>query len=228
MSSVNKHQIGIMEPLERELRKLVRSDEFSREAYDIINKSPVVTFLWKNEKGWPVEFVSENVECLFGYTAEELFDHKVSYDQTVHPDDLDRVAQEVEKYSREPGRLDFTHAPYRIVTKSGEVKWISDKTSMRRDEEGNITHYQGIVEDVTELKTCEEEREKLIHDLKQALAQVKRLSGLLPICSYCKKIRDDQGRWKRLEEYICKHSEADFSHGICPDCRKKLYPEFSK
>jgi hypothetical protein len=63
------------------------------------------------------------------------------------------------------------------------------------------------------------------HELKAALAQVKKLSGLLPICANCKKIRDSDDYWHEVEDYISSHSEADFSHGICPDCMKKLYPE---
>jgi CheY-like chemotaxis protein len=69
------------------------------------------------------------------------------------------------------------------------------------------------------------ERDKLIAQLEHALAEVKRLSGLLPICASCKKIRDDQGNWQQIEEYIHTHSEADFSHGICPECALALYPE---
>ena len=62
-------------------------------------------------------------------------------------------------------------------------------------------------------------------ELREALAQVKKLSGLLPICANCKKIRDGQDYWHQVEEYIAAHSEADFSHSICPDCMKELYPE---
>ena len=71
------------------------------------------------------------------------------------------------------------------------------------------------------------EREKLLHDLREALAKVKTLSGLLPICSSCKMIRDDRGYWTQVERYISAHSEAQFSHGICPACLKTLYPEFA-
>jgi hypothetical protein len=67
----------------------------------------------------------------------------------------------------------------------------------------------------------------LIAELQGALAKVKLLSGFLPICAACKKIRDDKGYWKQIESYIRDHSEAEFSHGICPDCAKKLYPEFT-
>ena len=72
----------------------------------------------------------------------------------------------------------------------------------------------------------ESEREELLQRLQKALLDVKKLSGLLPICSACKKIRDDKGYWNQLEGYIQEHSEAEFTHGICPECAKKLYPEF--
>lgn len=76
-----------------------------------------------------------------------------------------------------------------------------------------------------ERKRAEREREKLISELKEALAQVKTLSGLLPICASCKKIRDDKGYWQQVEVYLRHHSGAEFSHSICPDCAQKLYPD---
>jgi CheY-like chemotaxis protein len=72
------------------------------------------------------------------------------------------------------------------------------------------------------------EREKLIQKLEKALEDVKQLSGLLPICAACKKIRDDQGQWQEIDEYIRSHSSVDFSHGICPNCSQRLYPEIFK
>jgi hypothetical protein len=72
------------------------------------------------------------------------------------------------------------------------------------------------------------ERTRLIQELQEALGEIKQLSGLLPICASCKKIRDDKGYWNQIESYISKHSEAKFTHGICPECAKKLYPEFYK
>jgi YesN/AraC family two-component response regulator len=72
------------------------------------------------------------------------------------------------------------------------------------------------------------EREKLIGELQDALAKVKLLSGLLPICASCKKIRDDQGYWKQIEVYIQSHSEAEFTHGICPDCAERIYGKYLK
>ena len=82
------------------------------------------------------------------------------------------------------------------------------------------------IRDITERKRAEKEREKLILELSASLEKVKLLRGLLPICASCKKIRDDKGYWNQIESYIRDHSEAEFSHGICPECMKKLYPDF--
>ena len=94
-----------------------------------------------------------------------------------------------------------------------------------KDSAGEITGYVLVARNITERKKIEEEREMLISKLRDAIGEVKALSGLLPICSSCKKIRDDRGYWNQLEAYISDHSDASFSHGICPDCAKALYPE---
>jgi response regulator RpfG family c-di-GMP phosphodiesterase len=78
------------------------------------------------------------------------------------------------------------------------------------------------------LRALVKEKEKLIGELQEAMAKVKTLSGLLPICSSCKKIRDDKGYWNQIETYIRERSEADFTHGICPKCAKMLYPGLLK
>lgn len=72
----------------------------------------------------------------------------------------------------------------------------------------------------------EQERTLLIEELRKALARVKQLSGLLPICSACKRIRDDEGYWNQIESYLRERAEVEFTHGICPDCMQRLYPEF--
>jgi PAS domain-containing protein len=85
--------------------------------------------------------------------------------------------------------------------------------------------YLASLRDITERKRAEEERKKLILQLQDALEKVKTLSGLLPICSFCKKIRDDDGYWNKIETYIEAHSEAEFSHSMCQECAKKHYPQ---
>lgn len=83
-----------------------------------------------------------------------------------------------------------------------------------------------FVRDLSRRKAMDQERERLIRELEDALAQVKTLRGLLPICANCKKIRDDQGYWHTVEQYIQEHSDAHFSHGICPECLRTLYPDY--
>jgi PAS domain S-box-containing protein len=89
---------------------------------------------------------------------------------------------------------------------------------------GEVTSVICISKNITDRKKVEEEREQLIRDLQNALARIKTLSGMFSICSNCKKIRSDEGNWTHIESYIRDHSDADFSHSICPECMKKLYP----
>lgn len=102
--------------------------------------------------------------------------------------------------------------------KSGELYWEFASISPIRDAGGKITHFLAVKEDVTDRKRVDEERIRLVSELQQALAKVKTLSGLLPICAWCKKVRDDEGYWKQIESYVEAHSDAEFTHGICPDC----------
>jgi K+-sensing histidine kinase KdpD len=84
-----------------------------------------------------------------------------------------------------------------------------------------------LQEELNARQQAEEEREKAIQQLQTALAEVKTLSGLLPMCSGCKKIRNDQGYWQQIESYLMDHSDAKLSHGLCPECMEMLNPEFS-
>jgi DNA-binding response OmpR family regulator len=89
--------------------------------------------------------------------------------------------------------------------------------------QGQICGVVGIALDITERKAAEQEREQLIGQLQDALASIKTLRGLVPICAACKNIRDDSGYWNQLESYLHSHTEAEFSHAICPDCACRLY-----
>lgn len=82
-------------------------------------------------------------------------------------------------------------------------------------------------DDVPERRRAEAERERLVQELEDALASLKVLRGFIPICASCKKIRNDSGYWQQLEVYMRDHSEAQFSHGVCPECMTRLYPEFA-
>lgn len=144
------------------------AEEALREAHSIINRGPAVAFLSRNDEGWPVEFVSANVQELSGYMVEEFTSGEVTYAQVIHPEDLSRVAGEMRSFIQEQGGANFAHEPYRIVTGDGEVKWVDASTHIRRDEQGAVTHFQGILEDITRAKSIQDERARLERTLQQA------------------------------------------------------------
>ena len=125
----------------------------------IINNSQVVAFLWKNEDKWPAEFVSENV-VNFGYTVEDFISGRVLYGDIIHPDDFKTVEEELDKRIKS-GAPDF-NMEYRIYTKDGDLHWVNERTFIQRDSEGEVTHFQGVVLDITERKRSEEKLEKVL------------------------------------------------------------------
>jgi PAS domain S-box-containing protein len=129
-------------------------DYSAKEINQIIEKSPVVLFLWQPVKHWPVEFVSKNVSNLFGYTVNDFITGEIKYQNIIHKSDLSRVINEVEAHKKN-NTDSFEHEPYKIVTKNGDLKWVKDITSVRRDNKGHIIYYEGIILDITELKTSE-------------------------------------------------------------------------
>ena len=184
-----------------------------QEANIIINRSPMVIFLWKNAEGWPVEFASENVPVLLGYSAREFMDGTVSYSSVIHPDDLQRVGNEVSSFSKKAGCDDFKHEPYRIIARDGRVKWVEDITHIRRDAEGAITHYQGIVFDVTDhleadatIKRSLKEKEVLLkevhHRVKNNMAVISAFLSLQSLYvedkSYLDMLQESQNRIRAM------------------------------
>ncbi|MDQ1276684.1 MAG: hypothetical protein QG610_2262, partial [Euryarchaeota archaeon] len=137
--------IGIVD-----LLSLLKMQEIIR---TVVNNSPAVVFLWRNEKKWPSEFVSENV-VQFGYTVEDFISGNFFYGDVIHPDDLKMVEGGLEKRIRR-GEVDF-NIEYRIFTKAGDLRWVNERAFIQRNEEGEITHLQGLVLDITERKEKEE------------------------------------------------------------------------
>ena len=118
-------------------------------------------------------------------------------------------------------------AEIRAVKKDGTVFDVQVLAAMVYNKAGNPVGLMSSSIEITDRKKTEREKEKLIKKLQDALSEIKVLQGILPICAECKKIRDDQGYWYQIEKYIHDHSEAEFSHGICPECAKKLYPNLN-
>jgi len=124
-------------------------------------------------------------------------------------------AECVEQFETQRTRKDGAHVPVCLTV------------SAIRNGKGGIIGASSIAYDITERRRIEAERTQLIAHLSETLSNVKTLSGLLPICASCKKIRDDRGYWQKLETFVREHSGAEFSHSICPDCMRLLYPEFA-
>ncbi|HEY0006071.1 MAG TPA: hypothetical protein VGB17_14930 [Pyrinomonadaceae bacterium] len=119
-----------------------------------------------------------------------------------------------------------THSFNTIYTEVELYETLKSRTEDLKTVNRRLEEYsEQLVRALDERNQEAKEKERLIHELEEALAKVRILSGLLPICSSCKNIRDDKGYWNQMETYISEHSDAEFSHGLCPSCAKVLYPE---
>jgi PAS domain S-box-containing protein len=201
-----------------EKRVLEKTAKLSRErsfSDSLINSLPGIMYLF-SQKGQFIRW-NRNFELITGYSAEQL--KNLSYlDLFTFVDDKKLINQAIEKVFRHGS--DAVEAD--LTTKDGRrIPYLFTGFQFVQDEEKYLV---GVGIDISERVKAELEKKALIDKLQEMLSRVKKLSGFLPICASCKKIRDDEGYWNQIESYIQKHSEAEFSHSICPDCAKKLYP----
>jgi PAS domain S-box-containing protein len=158
--------------------------------------------------------VSPNIKEMLGYSQEEFIRNFKNL-LTDHPANKRCVESPgVPLYEQSAYEIEIFHA-------DGSRRWLEVTEVPALNPAGKVFSVDAIVHDITRRKTAEIGREKLINELRNALAEIKTLRGIIPICSHCKQIRDDEGSWNQLEDYIHHHSEAEFSHGMCPDCFKK-------
>jgi PAS domain S-box-containing protein len=142
------------------------------------------------------------------------------------PEHRAEVLRYVEACAQDGTPYDFELPKF---TAKGRLIWVRSIGEAVRDAEGKIIRIQGAFQDITVRKQVEAEREKLIKELQDALAEVRTLREFLPICSYCKKVRDDQNYWSKIENYISEHTSTKFSHGICPECYEiEVEPELEE
>jgi PAS domain S-box-containing protein len=163
------HLVSVAEDITKEKEAeaaIFEEQRRRRELERIISLSPAIVFLWRNELGWPVEYVSDNVDQ-WGYTVGELTSGTTLYSSLIHPDDVERVASEVRHYTE--GGIDNFIKEYRILQANGDVRWVEDRTWLRRNPEGVITHFQGIVLDITERKQAEAAQQALLKGLRTVL-----------------------------------------------------------
>ncbi|MCM1987350.1 PAS domain S-box protein [Methanococcoides seepicolus] len=137
----------IREQKERE-RELLELLEMQKLLVNVINNSPTVIFIWRPENDWPVEFVSENISQ-FGYSVEDFISGNILYGDLIHPSDIENVKAEVLRCNL--AGIDFSYE-YRIFTKSGEIRWVDERSIYKRDERGDVEYIQGIIVDITDRK----------------------------------------------------------------------------
>ncbi len=186
--------------------------------FNSINEAIFVHPLKEEGEGF-ASFVEVNhIACKqYGYTYDEFLNISAS-DITAKSDVNEHGKGDFRKELIKKGQLIFETIH---VKKSGETFPVEINSNIFY--QNKKPYILALVRDITERKQSEKKQEFLINELQEALENIKTLKGLLPICSICKKIRDDKGYWNILEGYIEKHSEAFFSHGICPECSDKLY-----
>ena len=157
-------------------------------------------------------------EKALGFSREELQAKPMI--EFVHPEDRERTIDQNQRVRTGGQALSFEN---RYLCKNGSYKWLLWNATPDLDRQVIYS----VARDITDRKRREEEREQLLRELQAALAEVKELQKILPICSYCKSIRNDDNYWQTVEAYISHHTNSRFSHSICPTCYETVVePQF--
>ncbi|AKB77733.1 Sensory transduction histidine kinase [Methanosarcina horonobensis HB-1 = JCM 15518] len=203
--------------IEEALRK---SLEMQKVLKTIISKSSAVAFLWKNMENWPVEFVSENV-TQFGYTVEDFTSGRILYGDIVHREDINSVSESLSRSIREG--FDSFEMEYRILTGDGSVRWVEERTYIQRDTQGNVTHFQGIVVDVTERKEAQEMLE-IQRELGIALSSTWNLQTMLNlILDACLQVKEIDAGGIYLKDELLDQINLVAHRGLSSEFVKKIY-----
>lgn len=169
-----------------------------------------------------ITFANNFLAEMFGYKLDELLNQ--SFEILLFDEDRQDFSRRQEE--REKGVIEQFERRFRA--KDGREVWAIVSASPMFDDDGRYVSSFGTITDITERKKAEAALQEKNLELQQAIKQIKTLRGIVPICMNCKKIRDDQGYWNQVEVYVRDHTEAEFSHGVCPDCITKLYPDLGK
>lgn len=180
-------------------------------------------FIYRHDTQGIITYVSPAVEKITGFSQEEWRAHYSKHytENEVNRTGIDRTNEMLRSGKEGP--------PYRVEVKhkNGSTVWL-EVNKQPYLVNNAVAGFIGVARDITKRVIMEEERENLIAELQDALVSIKTLKGMLPICASCKKIRDDKGYWQQIEAYISDRSDAEFSHCLCPECAKKLYPDHIK
>lgn len=204
----------------REKRRAMEQLRHSEERYRLLAENSLDLIALLDLKGNLI-YASPSHETVLGYDPAWLVGRGFSV--LIHPEDLPRVRHAI---SQLPDCGLGKPTDVRLRLTSGQ--WLDVELLLSTFSIRGVAGRRILLSarSIADRKRSQHEREKLIQELQEAFARIKVLSGFIPICASCKKIRDDQGYWNQLEAYIQSHTEAQFSHGICPDCAVALYPDY--
>jgi len=167
-----------------------------------------------------IKYVNKYGLKLFGYSEDDI-KNGINGTELIHHDYRKKAQSRVAQHFV---KKDLLATEYKFLKKNNESIYVLlNATPIFRKKE--VVGFRSVIIDISKRKEIEKDREKLISKLKNALGEIKELRGFFPICCCCKKIRDDEGFWQRIDKYIQDRTDAQFSHGLCPDCAKELYPE---
>ncbi len=191
-----------------------------------------VDVIWTLDlKSRRMTYVSPSVQTLTGFSPEEC--RQMALEDLVAEESLPLVQEALDEFCA-GNPVEFKSQELLQRRRDGSKVWTEATATSLHDAEGRFLGILGITRDISRRKENQarllqalEENQLLVSRLREALERVKTLSGMLPICSHCKQIRDDEGYWQRLERYIEARTEATFSHGLCPACTRTLYPEMA-
>jgi PAS domain S-box-containing protein len=206
----------IFESIREREEALQRSEARYRNIVDTAQEG-----IWSMDKEGGTTFVNRRMAEMLGYRQEEMLGRPVS---DFLPGDGSSTVSGILERRRQGVREQYD---LRLLRKDGSDLWVIASAAPVQDEKGNLTGAFAMITDITGRKKLEAEREVMVESLREALASVKTLRGFIPICASCKQIRDDKGYWNQIEAYISTRTEAEFSHSICPSCRKRLYPDLA-
>lgn len=190
------------------------NEELSREEYRLlVEKAPIM--IWRSDVTMECDYFNEVWLAFTGRSMKQEMGN--GWAEGVHPEDFDTC---LKIYTDHFARREPFEMEYRLRRFDGVYRWIFDRGVPFSDSEAHFKGYIGSCIDVTERK---EAREAL---KKAQEVEIEQLRNLLPICSYCKKIRNARDYWEQIESYISNHSNVLFSHAICPECEVKVRAEF--
>lgn len=216
-------RLGSLEGVASRQRQLEEALQASEKRYRALIEHSADAIALLDPQG-TVLYASPSTERVLGYTAEEFVGRNIF--EPMHPEDVGRIEALFRDLLGRPGATVRDCLRYRA--KNGAWLWVEGSGTNLLDEPAVgavVANYR----DVTERRQAEEECHRLnralearVAELRQALAQVKQLEGLLPICGWCKRVRADGDYWQRVEDYLAAHTDLRFTHGICPDCMGRV------